>query len=82
VAQEGLAAATKQLIEARCNVDPQLPSGDTPLFIVAQNGHTSVTEQLIDASCNIDLQKEDGCTPLYIAAQTFWCNEPADCSSL
>ena len=68
-AQEGHAAATKQLIEARCNVDLQDEHGCTPLFIAAEKGDAAVTELLIAARCNVDLQDKDGCTPLHDAAE-------------
>ena len=68
-AQEGHAAATKQLIEARCNVDLQDEHGCTPLFITAEKGDAAVTELLIAARCNVDLQDKDGCTPLHDAAE-------------
>jgi len=61
MAQEGHAAATKQLIEARCNVDLQDEHGCTPLFIAAEKGDAAVTELLIAARCNVDLQDKDGC---------------------
>ena len=59
-AQEGHAAVTKQLIEARCNVDLPDKHGRTPLFMGTQEGHASVTKQLID---------KDGDTPLHFTAQ-------------
>ena len=42
---------TEQLIDARCNFDPQIKDGSTPIYIAAQQGHASVTEQLIAACC-------------------------------
>jgi hypothetical protein len=68
-AQNGHASVTKQLIEARCNIDVQEEEGYTPLVAAAAFGHASVTKQLIEARCNIDVQGDNGCTPIYIAAQ-------------
>jgi hypothetical protein len=41
-AVDGLAAVTKQLIAARCNVDLQAKDGFTPLDVAAQNGRELV----------------------------------------
>ena len=51
-AYEGHASVTKQLIEARCNIDHQDDDGNTPLHLATYGGHVSVTEQLIEARCN------------------------------
>jgi uncharacterized protein len=66
-AAEGHAAVTKQLIEARCNID--FNDANVPLQIAAAHGHAAVTKQLIEARCNVDLQNKNLCTPLYIAAE-------------
>ncbi len=68
-AQNGHAAATKQLIESRCNIDRLTNDGVSPMHITAANGHTVVTKQLIEARCNINLQMQDGSTPLFIVVQ-------------
>jgi len=52
---EGHASVTKQLIEARCNVDLQNKDGHTPVYVAAGKGHPVVTEKLIEARCNIHL---------------------------
>ncbi len=68
VAQNGITAIAKQLIEARCNVELQQYDGATPLYMAAFFGHPDVTEQLIEAHVNIDLEHENGYTPLMIPA--------------
>ena len=68
-AVEGHADVIKQLIAARCNVDPQAKIGHTPLHCAAGYGHAVVTKQLIAARCRVDIQDKDGCTPFFIAAQ-------------
>ena len=55
-AAEGHAAVTKQLIEARCNID------NIAIYIAAEKGHAAVTKQLIEARCNVDLQDKNGAT--------------------
>jgi ankyrin repeat protein len=70
-AQQGHAAITKQLIDARCNVDLQNQAGATPLLLAAGLGpkaNAAITEQLIAARCNVDLQHKDGFTALHGAA--------------
>jgi len=61
------AAATKQLIAARCNVDLQAINGATPLHAAASPGHAAVTTQLLVARCNVDLQTYKGFTALQFA---------------
>jgi ankyrin repeat protein len=75
---KGDAAATKQLLAARCDVDIReeergAHDGATALFIAAGYGHTSghvtVIELLIANRCNVNLQTtRDGFTPIYYAA--------------
>ncbi len=67
--RNGHAAVTKELIQARCNMDLQREDGCTALFSAAQNGHETVTEQLIAARSNVDPQLPCGATPLFIAAE-------------
>jgi ankyrin repeat protein len=55
-------SVTKQLIEARCNIDICAWIGQTSLHIAATAGHASVTEQLIEARCDVDLQDNVGLT--------------------
>ncbi len=55
-AANGHESVTKQLLEARCNVDLQMQDGESALYIAAKNGYTSVTKQLIAAHCNVDVQ--------------------------
>ncbi len=59
-AANGHASVTKQLIEARCNMDLQERDGSTPLVVAAANGHASVAKLLIEARCNMDLPDKDG----------------------
>jgi len=67
-AANGHASVTKQLIEARCNMDLKEKDGSSPLYVAASIGHASVTKQLIEARCNVDLPDKDRCTPLHLAA--------------
>ena len=60
-AGKGNAAVTKQLIEARCNLDLQTLHG-TALDFAAGSGHGTVTELLIAARCNVNLQVQNGHT--------------------
>jgi ankyrin repeat protein len=41
-AANGHTVVTKQLIEARCNINLPMQDGSTPLFIAVQNGHAGV----------------------------------------
>jgi ankyrin repeat protein len=65
----GYETVTKQLLEARCNIDLQVQDGESALYNTAANGHTFVAKQLIEARCNIDAQKKNGVSPLFIAAE-------------
>ncbi len=68
-AGSGHEAVTKQLIDARCDVDLQTEDGCTPLLTAAGGGHEAVTKQLIDARCNVDRQDKCGGTALHYAAE-------------
>ena len=56
------AAVTKQLIAARCNVDPQVETLQRATMKRAANGHQSVTKQLIVARCKVDVQDKNAFT--------------------
>ena len=68
-AQNGHASVTKQLIEARCNIDLKAKEGVTPLICAVHKGHKAITQQLITARCNVDIQGKYGVSPLHMAAQ-------------
>ena len=50
-AANGHVDVTKQLLEARCNVDLQMQDGESALYIEAKNGHASVTKHVKAAHC-------------------------------
>jgi hypothetical protein len=77
-AANGHASVTKQLIEARCNMNLQEKDGSTPLLVAAANGHASVTKQLIEARCNIVLADKNGASPLHEAVR----HKAAPCCAL
>jgi len=73
----GYSTVTKELIQARCDIDLQGENGGTPLHFAAQVGNVPITEQLIAAGCNVNIQLKNGCTPLFIAV--CWCMYSCAC---
>ena len=66
--EQGHAAVTELLIEARSNLDVRTEDGFMPLNTAAHLWH-AIADQLISARCNIDIQNEcDGSTSLHMAA--------------
>ena len=62
-AGNGHEAVTKQLIQARCNVNLQEDeNGGMALHVAAFHGRATVTKQLLTARCNVDLQANDDAT--------------------
>ena len=62
-------SVTKQLIESRCNIDPQNTHGVTSLFIATKKGHTVIVEQLIAARCDVHFALKNGLTVISITTR-------------
>ncbi|CAN0221639.1 unnamed protein product, partial [Ectocarpus sp. 4 AP-2014] len=62
-------AVSKDLIEARADLEARPGGIDTPLHVAATKGFCQEMVVLIDAGANVDSRLDDGATPLFEAAK-------------